>query len=151
MTSTTQEPVAIAWGDLTDAELAASYMTCRTRKEQAKEAMDRAAGLMDDIKAAMLARMNERGSTGFKVEGVATVTRVPSMAVKCDDWEQFLSFVLHEAIGNAKLGRNPLEAFAFLHRRVSIGAVQDWMDAHNSLPPVGISAKPEYEVSVRKA
>ena len=153
-TTAPADPNAINWAELTDDELARSYMTCREREEKAKAAADRAVGIMKEIKAAMLARMNERGSTGFKIDGVATVSRVLRNTYACADWTQFLSFVLAEANGRAKLGHDPLDAFAFLHRRVATKAVDDWIAANtisNGLPPVGLVAHQEFDVTVRRA
>lgn len=153
-TATAADPNAINWAELTDEELARSYMTCRDRKEKADAAADRADGIMKQIKAAMLARMNARGSTGFKIDGVATVSRTLRSSYACEDWTQFLSFILMEANGRAKLGRDPLDAFAFLHRRVATKAVDDWIAANtisNGLPPVGLKAHQEFDVTVRRA
>lgn len=151
MTTTTSEEPSVDWASLNDEELATSYMTCRNRKDAAEAAADRADKVMRQIKDAMLARMNAAGTTGYKVAGVATVTRTLKKNVSCADWSLFLPWLLDRASAIAESGGNAMDVFAFLHRRVATGAVEDYMAANGGVPPPAINIMQEYDVSVRRA
>jgi len=147
-TTDTPSPVTIDWPTLTDEELVNAYMICRERKEKAAAAEERAEGIMKQIKAAMLAKMNAAGTTGFKVAGVATVSRTLRSFYKSEDRPQFLSWILAHAAGLKALGKDPLDAFAFMHAGITGSAVKDWMDANNGLPPPSIKVTQEYDIRV---
>jgi hypothetical protein len=147
----TTEPTDINFAELSDADLGRAYMMARERKEKAEAAASRADSVCQEIKQAMLSRMSERGSTGFKVEGVCTVTRVSRQSVGCGDWSAFLPWLIDRAVEARKSGGSGADALAFLQKRVTKQTVMDYMDAKDGQTPPGVTVVTEFDVRVQRA
>lgn len=133
---------------LDDATLLAAYIQARDRKEAAKAAASRAEAVMLTLKSAINARLNERGSDGFKVDGVARVTRITQTRASMSAGEPFFQWMLEQIETRKAMEQDPLEVFAFIQRRVTVDAVKSYMADNNGLPPPGVDVSVVNDVRV---
>ncbi|ETD67178.1 hypothetical protein V757_11660 [Pelistega indica] len=138
------------WSTCSPDTLAASYMQFRQAKSGFDAKSAECKQVMNEIEQAMLKHMQASGTSSFKVDGVATVTRTVRNNVSCADWSMFFSWLLDRAKTIADAGGDPTQIFSFLQKRVSSTEVEAFMQESDTPPPF-INVLPEYSLSVRTA
>lgn len=133
---------------LNDDEIMTAYMDAKERKSKAKAAADRAETVMLHIKKELLQRLNDRGSDGFKVAGVARVSVVEQFHASIGDSDRFFKWMLSQADVARGEGKDPLEALAYIQRRVTVDAIRSYMAEHDGMAPPAINTSTTREVRV---
>jgi hypothetical protein len=118
-----------------------AYLVLRAQKQEMEERHKlELAPLHENLGKCQLwiqAQLQQQGLQNFKSHaGIAflqTDTRV-----KAEDWDTHLAWIKDN------------DAWAFLERRVSKTVVQEYIEAHNAIPP-GLSVKQEVSVHIRKS
>jgi hypothetical protein len=136
---------------LTQEDLVACYMLCRDKKEQLATKDKQISTMMDAIKREVLQRMNQTGETGFRTVA-GNVSRVLSNKVSCasEGWPAFYRWLYEHMKNLEATGQDPAQAFAFLHKRISVEPVESYMAAHAGEVPPSINVSPEYTLMVSK-
>lgn len=94
--------------------------------------------MMDRIETRLLAQMNEQGVDSYAVRGVGTAYVSTTTKANVADWDSLLSFVRNQGL------------WQLLERRVAKSAVDEYVAAHQDLPP-GVNYTQAVAVNVRRS
>jgi hypothetical protein len=118
-----------------------TYVQLRDLKERInKEAKDKVAQLqtvMDNLEAEMLEQMRSLGVESLRTEA-GTVYKTITRRTPVANWDAALAFIREHGLWH------------FLERRVSKGAVTEYMTEHGEVPP-GIAIHEEQTVNIRRS
>lgn len=144
--------------DFSDPQIVSLYMSMKDRREEIngthKNADTKRSEKLDEIKAEILRRLNERGVESFSIAGIGTVKRAKQTRVAAGDWGLFWDWFLdqvklEEAKPKDDPSRNRHAPFAFLYKKLSSTAVTDFM-GENGPPPNGVNVNSYFDVSITK-
>lgn len=139
------------WTTQSPEELAKAYIKSREVKAELNKRIDKLEEMQKAIQAAMLHHMNETGTTGFKVPGVASVSITSKQVFACADWVTFRNWAITQIDHARKTGGDPTEIFSFLQSRLSSTAIKDYMEVNDGVVPPAVNVLTEQTVSVRAA
>jgi hypothetical protein len=150
MSGTTTEDIAALISAATDHELVESFVTMKTEVEDIetkhKEKVATRKERMLQIQAELLARLNDRGSDGITIKGLASVYRKLTTKPQVNDWG-----VMHAwAQARVDAGTPVAEIMEMMQRRVNLSTIQDII-ATTGAPVPGISLQQIYEVAIRRS
>lgn len=122
-------------------QVLAAYLQLRARKEEiTKRHKEELAPINDQMQKCLLwvqQKLQEQGLTNFKgSSGIAFLQTDTTVSVK--DWDATLEWIKAN------------EAWSVLEKRVSKSVVQDFIEAHNEVPP-GLSVTSETCAHIRKS
>lgn len=134
-------PTAAAPLDLS--AIASAYVNIRNAKQAHQREADAKTAEFDEklkrLEGVVLGHMNTHGIDNIKTDA-GTFYRQESIKPNITDDVAFYGWIVaNDAVGDA------------LERRVKVGFVKEFMEAHDGLPPPGISVTREHVVRVRKA
>ena len=144
--------------DLSDPQIVSLYMSMKGRREEInavhKAADEKRGTKVDEVKADILRRLNERGVESFSIAGIGSVKRSKLTRVAAGDWGMFWDWFLdqvkkEEAKPLSDPSRNRHAPFAFLYKKLSSTAVTDFM-GENGPPPNGVNVNSYFDVSITK-
>ena len=117
------------------------YMAMRTKRSEIKREYEEKDGALKGkialVEVQLMRMMKASGSDTLKVKGVAQAIGTMKAYTKAKDWDAIWSFI-------EKTGKLDL-----LQRILSVGAVQEYMDANNGELPPGVDVTQERTVTVR--
>ena len=122
-------------------KLVDGYIQLRDKKAQLKAKHEAELApinaMMDKIETHLLAQMQEQGVTSYKTELGTAYTSTTTKA-NVADWDGLLSFVREHSL------------WQMLERRVSKTAVDEYVAAHQDLPP-GVNYSTAVAVNIRRS
>lgn len=122
-------------------KLVDGYIQLRDKKAQLKAKHEAELApinaMMDKIETHLLAQMQEQGVTSYKTELGTAYTSTTTKA-NVADWDGLLSFVREHGL------------WQMLERRVSKTAVDEYVAAHQDLPP-GVNYSTAVAVNIRRS
>ena len=117
------------------------YMAMRTKRSEIKREYEEQDGTikakMALVEVQLMRMMTASGSDTLKVKGVAQAIAGVKQFTKAKDWDAIWKFI--EETGSLDL----------LQRRLSVGAIKEFMDANNGELPPGVDVTQERTVTVR--
>lgn len=125
-------------------ELMAIYLKMRTAKAAVNKHAEAAEAEFKEVMQAIENRLLQKADaakvTGFKFNGIGTSYTAQEVKVSIADDSVFYPFV-------AGLGVDGLE---FFERRITVKAVEAWMETHENTPPPGLNIFRNRAMRVRK-
>ena len=122
-------------------QLVEGYIKLRDRKAEIKAKHEAELApinaMMDKIETHLLAQMQEQGVTSYKT-GLGTAYTSTTTKANVADWDGLLGFVRENGL------------WQMLERRVSKTAVDEYVAAHQDLPP-GVNYTTAISVNVRRS
>lgn len=106
-------------------------------KEEQKAAMAPFLDKKLKLEGWLMTQINAAGVTSLSAKGIGTAFLNTTTSVTAEDWAATLQWIKDN------------DAWEMLEHRVSKSAVQDYIAAHQEIPP-GLSVKQEVEVRIRK-
>ncbi len=122
-------------------QLVEGYIKLRDRKAEIKAKHEAELApinaMMDKIETHLLAQMQEQGVTSYKT-GLGTAYTSTTTKANVADWDGLLGFVREHGL------------WQMLERRVSKTAVDEYVAAHQDLPP-GVNYSTSVAVNIRRS
>lgn len=120
----------------------ATYIQLRDLKErinkEAKEKVAQIDAVLDNMEAEMLEQMRALGVESLRTEA-GTAYKTVKRFTPVGNWDAALDFIKTNQLWH------------FLERRVSSGAVTEYMNEHQGVVPPGINLREEQAINIRRS